>query len=214
MMIYVVTVLLSVDLLRKERDHMQQKAEGVKSAVLTAQNEFKKEKDEFLRQLHHQKREIQRLEAALVEKDKSLERMQALGASKHKEEIAHILQHSHEVAKSRESSTWFAGLMETQATNVVSKALASHTIREDETGFAQRALAFEKSKLHDIALIKEQYECILARKKTALDDMTKEWHERNAAMQHVRTKSNEKKTHDPSRSSYGYIYIYICILSI
>ncbi|KDO31262.1 hypothetical protein SPRG_22124 [Saprolegnia parasitica CBS 223.65] len=85
---------VSTRFLRKERDYMRQKAEDVKNAVLLAQAELKKEKDDMLRQLQQQKREVLRLESELVLKDEALVRIQAQGASKHKEDIQHILEHS------------------------------------------------------------------------------------------------------------------------
>ncbi|OQR96253.1 kinesin-like protein [Achlya hypogyna] len=178
----------TIDFLRKERDYMRQKVEDVKSAVLQAQAELKREKDDMLRQLQSQKREILRLESELVRKDEVLVRVQAQGASKHKEEIQHILEHSQALQR----SSTVAG----RPSVIYSKPDVPVPVPVD---FAQRALLLEKSKEGDIALIKEQYECLLSRKKQELADLTKQWTEAQTA---------SKSTIETLKEEMAELYVY------
>ncbi|OQS06835.1 kinesin [Thraustotheca clavata] len=156
--------LILLEFLRKERDYLRQKADDVKGAVVQAQVELKKEKDEMLRQLQAQKRHVARLEAELVQKDEALVRIQAQGESKHLKDIQHILQHNQALQRPIAQPPCV----------IVAKTTSTYTLPED---FTHRAFMLEKSKEGDIALVKEHYECLLNRKKQELVDLTKQWNE-------------------------------------
>ncbi|CAK4139695.1 unnamed protein product [Aphanomyces euteiches] len=157
----------AIDFLRKERDHLKQKSDDVKGIVLAAQVELKKEKDELHRQLQQQKKEITRLEGVLLEKDKALDRIQALGATKHKEEIKHILEHSHTLQKNLTVQFQEAKPKATTASSITPEVL--------QNNFQERARAMEQCKQNDISLIKQQYECLLVRKNTEMEELEKQW---------------------------------------
>ncbi|ETV89184.1 hypothetical protein, variant [Aphanomyces astaci] len=169
----------AIDFLRKERDHMKQKAEDVKSVVLASQVELKREKDELQRQLQQHKKEIARLEGVVQEKDVALDRIQAMGNSKHKEEIRHLLAHSHELNKH----------LHVQFHDAKPAAFTPSSVQQSEqllhAQFHQRALALEKGKQDDIALVKTQYECLLTRKRAECDELTKIWSDKLAQSTHL-----------------------------
>ncbi|RHX97070.1 hypothetical protein DYB36_006051 [Aphanomyces astaci] len=172
-------VLSPLHFLRKERDHMKQKAEDVKSVVLASQVELKREKDELQRQLQQHKKEIARLEGVVLEKDVALDRIQAMGNSKHKEEIRHLLAHSHELNKH----------LHVQFHDAKPAAFTASSVQQSEqllhAQFHQRALALEKGKQDDIALVKTQYECLLTRKRAECDELTKIWSDKLAQSTHL-----------------------------
>ncbi|RQM22773.1 hypothetical protein B5M09_001486 [Aphanomyces astaci] len=172
-------VLSPPHFLRKERDHMKQKAEDVKSVVLASQVELKREKDELQRQLQQHKKEIARLEGVVQEKDVALDRIQAMGNSKHKEEIRHLLAHSHELNKH----------LHVQFHDAKPAAFTPSSVQQSEqllhAQFHQRALALEKGKQDDIALVKTQYECLLTRKRAECDELTKIWSDKLAQSTHL-----------------------------
>ncbi|RHY06696.1 hypothetical protein DYB28_004886 [Aphanomyces astaci] len=141
--------------------------------------ELKREKDELQRQLQQHKKEIARLEGVVLEKDVALDRIQAMGNSKHKEEIRHLLAHSHELNKH----------LHVQFHDAKPAAFTASSVQQSEqllhAQFHQRALALEKGKQDDIALVKTQYECLLTRKRAECDELTKIWSDKLAQSTHL-----------------------------
>ncbi|ETW08726.1 hypothetical protein, variant 1 [Aphanomyces invadans] len=170
----------AIDFLRKERDHMKQKADDVKNVVLASQVELKREKDELQRQLQQHKKEIARLESVVQEKDLAMDRIQAAGNSKHKEEIQHILAHTSDLKKHLHVQ-----FQEAKAGCTLSSMAASAQQSNLAEQFQQRALALEKCKQEDIALVKQQYDCLLTRKRAEYEELSTMWRDKHAQTSHL-----------------------------